>query len=151
MTTQPQPPDPASQTMKSKEEEVLSLATTVLISRVGVLATAVERNNDLILDMRHEVNKKPDDGELKWMMTENKRIRTRLLTVVILPAIVASAVVAAGASYLTSEHDSRLRCISNRQSTENLITIFGTFQTKVPDKRISNAIKTLQEEKVNCR
>lgn len=109
-------------------QRALVVATETLSSRVSSLADAVQTNNEMISGLRHEVNLKPDDSEVKFItgmaMDDRIRVRNRAIATAIMSALLSGFI-----AFFIADQRSDARCEKNRV----LGTTIVNFLSDLPD------------------
>ncbi len=115
-------PQPKKKSSAAEKAEVLARATDLLSSRVGTLADAVQINNAKIDEFQKELNRKPDDTELKFVEEQARRERRRQFRYALI-SMIATAFIAAYVSYDVSNRQGKERCETNAKNIETLVGI----------------------------
>lgn len=141
----PENPRKTSSTPKSKAE-VLAIATESLTQRVGTLADAVQVNNYKIDLLRNEVDKKPDDEEVRFITGLAQQERAKHLKWAFVTGVVC-AVLSGGVAAAYGQHQLHERnkigysgCVTNNQRA---YAVRDTFENvaKIATPRAAKEIK----------
>lgn len=124
---------------------VLAVATEVLSSRVGTLADAVQINNAKIDDLQKELNKKPDDAEVRFITGMAATERNRHLRYALATSVVA-ALFAGAISYTFAERE-----IAERTRQANIACERGNFRSEISASVYDDIRKSLPKGPVADR
>lgn len=124
----------------------LAVATEVLSSRVQTLADVVQTNNYKIDKLQKEVNRKPDDTELKWLEEQARLERIKAFRGAVSTGIIA-ALVAASVAYTAANRAGLDRCEANEQNIETLVSIIDTPMLR---KQYADQIADLRSNRNVC-
>lgn len=125
----------------------LITATNALSSRVQNLADAVQTNNSKLDILQGEVNKKPDDVEVKFITGMAKDDRDRVRNAGFAAAIV-SALVAGGVAFGVANEISEDRCEDNRAALITITDFLETISNHTPT--VEHTIDKLNELEEHC-
>lgn len=119
--------------------EVLAKATELLSARVGTLADAVQTNNAKIDQFQSELNKKPDDVELKLIASVTQRERRSVFRKSVGTAILVS-LLSGVVAYETAQYQGHQRCQVNDRNIGSIVRLLeslpndnGRFTTTIAD------------------
>lgn len=104
---------------------ILAVATEVLSARVGSLADAVQMNNRKMDDFAKELNRKPDDAEIRFISGLAATERNRHLRYALATAL-SSSFVAGYIAFNIADRQGEMRCETNARNIETLVSIIDT-------------------------